>query len=290
MKIWFMVGCSIVLLWGCRRLVDSSVDTSSPNSDDSVTDGTDADTDSDTDSVADGDSDTESDSDTDADSETDTDNDTDADSDTDVDCADGIMRGGDVVGTWVVASSNIEVSGDWDLNGFGGGDCQLHPVTRTLEVSGTWGADTDGTFWDNTITTGELQVELPCACQVFDGSCIGSCERLASAILSAGYKSLTCKENSEDNGPDCSCGNGCDCIAVIYQTGGMGVAPAATVHASDAPDSGTYITAGNTLIATWGSWNEQEYAYCATQNTLTIRLQRTSPQSALTGTIELQRQ
>src|SRR4051812_49023030 len=62
--------------------------------------------------------------------------------------------GGNVVGTWTVASSCLTVSGALDL-GLVGAGCPSAPVTGTLAVTGTFTANADGTYSDNTITTGQ---------------------------------------------------------------------------------------------------------------------------------------
>ena len=70
----------------------------------------------------------------------------------DADCEAVAPCGGDVVGSWVVAGSCLPVSGNADISGFGLG-CTSAPVRGTLEVTGTWSADADGTFEASTTFT-----------------------------------------------------------------------------------------------------------------------------------------
>src|SRR5450755_1519290 len=65
-------------------------------------------------------------------------------------CTNVTACGGDVVGTWTV-SSCLNVSGQLDLSI--SPDCSAQ-VTGSLQVSGTWSAKADGTYTDNTTTTG----------------------------------------------------------------------------------------------------------------------------------------
>ena len=67
--------------------------------------------------------------------------------------------GGSVVGTWTVTSSCLALSGDMDvvLASLG---CTTVPVTGSLHVTGTWTANSDGTYTDNTVTTGSITFPL----------------------------------------------------------------------------------------------------------------------------------
>ena len=188
----------------------------------------------------------------------------------DADCAAVEPCGGDVVGTWVVAGSCLPVSGNADISGFGLG-CTSAPVRGTLEVTGTWSARADGTFTDDTTTTGDSQIELPAECLNVSGT-ITTCDRLGGALQALGYASVTCA--------DAASGGGCTCAATADQAGGLAML---TVGAAS---SGTYTSANDTVTTSAGS-NNNTYAYCVSGSTLVMTPQTTGTTGALTGTIVL---
>jgi len=194
-------------------------------------------------------------------------------------CSNVTPCGGDVVGTWDVTSSCLTVRGDMDLSYLGLDRCESVSVTGSLDVTGTWTAGADGTYSDNTTTTGTETLELLGSCLRISGTCT-TCSRIGAALTSVGYASVTCEEdpNSELSS---ECGLGCTCSATVDQAGGLGVAP---MHPSA---SGTHTVAGGTLTITAG---EQEYAYCVSASTLTVTPLSTDTTGTLTGTIVLQRQ
>lgn len=178
--------------------------------------------------------------------------------------------GGDVVGTWVVAGSCLPVSGMANMSGFGLG-CTEAPVTGALEVTGTWTANSDGTFTDETTTTGDSQIELPFSCLNVSGTTT-TCDRLGGALQALGYASVECV--------DAASGGGCSCGASVNQTGGL------AVLAFGAASSGTYTAASNVLTTSAGP-NSNVYAYCVAENQLVVTPQATGTTGALTGTIVL---
>jgi hypothetical protein len=175
--------------------------------------------------------------------------------------------GGDVVGTWVVAGSCLPVSGMANVSGFGLG-CTAAPVTGLLEVTGTWTARADGTFTDQTITSGDSQLELPPECLNVSGT-ITTCDRLGGAFQALGYASVLCT--------DAASGGGCTCQASAEQAGGL------AMLAIGAPSMGAYSAANGVLTTSTGV--DTEYAYCVTGNTLVMTPQTTGATGALTGTI-----
>jgi hypothetical protein len=192
-------------------------------------------------------------------------------------CTNVTPCGGDVVGTWNVTSSCLTVSGELDLSGLGLG-CSYAPVTGSLDVTGTWTADADGTYSDNTITTGTETLELPGSCLSVSGTCT-TCSRLGGPIMAVGYASVTCEDNP--NGDLGECGAGCTCTASVDQAGGIGLVP---MYPSA---NGAYTTAGSVLTVNAG---EQEYSYCVSGSTLTLTPQSVGRTGTLTGTVELQQQ
>src|SRR5580765_7364159 len=78
-------------------------------------------------------------------------------------CPGGTACGGSVVGTWTVTSSCLALSGDMDVM-FASLGCKTVPVSGSLHVTGTWTANANGTYTDNTVTTGCITFPLAPAC------------------------------------------------------------------------------------------------------------------------------
>src|SRR4051794_18371431 len=68
-------------------------------------------------------------------------------------CTSVVPCTGSVVGTWKVASSCLTMSGDMETSFLSLG-CPTVPVSGSLSVTGTFVANSDGTYTDNTTTTG----------------------------------------------------------------------------------------------------------------------------------------
>jgi hypothetical protein len=194
-------------------------------------------------------------------------------------CTNVTPCGGDVVGTWTVVSSCLTVSGGVDLSNYGLG-CVSAPVMGSLRVSGSWTANADGTYSDNTTTQGNVQIDFGCDCRGGAGTCT-TCPRFGALLTSPGYAAVTCADATGSDAEICECGPGCTCTATIDQAGGIGVAP---MYPSA---TGTYTTSGTVLTMTAG---EQEYSYCVSGDTLTLTPQSTPTTGTLTGTVVLQRQ
>jgi non-reducing end alpha-L-arabinofuranosidase len=184
-------------------------------------------------------------------------------------CANVTACGGDVVGSWTVTSSCLKVTGNLDLSLFGAG-CATAPVSGDLAVTGTWTANADGTYTDQTTTTGTQQITLDASCLVISSTKV-NCAGAAGLLSSVGYQSLTCLA---------AAGGGCNCTATVHQTGNLGVV-------SPAPStSGNHAVAGSVLSLTGDSGNTA-YGYCASGSTLTVTPQGTNP--PVSGTIVLQK-
>jgi hypothetical protein len=173
------------------------------------------------------------------------------------------------VGTWTVASSCLSVSGQVDLTLVGAG-CPSAPVTGSLQVSGTWTANADGTYTDNTTTSGQEQLTLAPACLIISSTPV-TCDGAASIIQNLGFASLTCTSTS--NG-------GCACSGTVQQSGSLGV-----VSVSPAT-SGSYTPSGNQVTIV-GDVGDTTYGTCVAGSKLTLMPQTTSPTT--TGTIVLQK-
>lgn len=176
--------------------------------------------------------------------------------------------GGAVAGAWVAAGSCLPVSGMVDVSGFGLG-CTQVPVTGTLEVAGPWTANPDGTFVDQTTTSGDSELALPPACLNISGT-VTTCDRLGGALQALGYAEVTCV--------DAASGGGCTCAASVQQTGGL-----ASVSLSPA-SGGTYASANNVLTTT-SAGVDTAYAYCVSGNQMIMTPQTVRATGALTGTI-----
>jgi hypothetical protein len=168
--------------------------------------------------------------------------------------------GGSVVGAWKVASSCLKLSGDMDVTLASLG-CAKVPVTGSLTTTGTFVANPDGTFVDNTTTTGSATFPLERACLSIS-SVERTCEEVGGIFKALGWTTSSCSETSGQ----------CNCQVTAEQHGGLG-----TISGVATP-SGMYTTSGNNLTTT-----DLTSPYCASNDMLTV-----TPQlSGLTGTILL---
>lgn len=179
-------------------------------------------------------------------------------------CSDVAPCGGSVVGSWTVASACLSVSGSLDVSGFGLG-CATVSVTGSLQVSGTWQANADGTYSDNTTTSGSEQITVAADCLNVSGTTT-TCDRIGGPLQGLGYASIQCSS---------AAGGGCTCEATVQQSGGIGLGTA------DPQKSGNFSSAGNVLTL-----DSSEYSYCVSGNQMTWSPQSMSPIS--TGSIVLQ--
>lgn len=124
--------------------------------------------------------------------------------------------GGTLVGTWNAMGSCLKVSGTLDLsaNGSGFGCAAPQPVTGgTLQVSGTFTANSNGTFTDNTTTSGNEEFTLDSSCLVISSTptdCQGAESLLAASV---GFSSVSCTS---------SAGGGCNCSGTVSEGGSSG--------------------------------------------------------------------
>ena len=173
--------------------------------------------------------------------------------------------GGDVVGTWTVTSSCLSVAGQMDISLLGIG-CTSATVTGSLKVTGTWTANSDGTYSDETTTTGDEHLTLPASCLQISGTTT-TCERVAPVLQSLGYAVTMCTSAAS---------GGCTCSATVNQTGWMGLVNLG------ASTRGQYTTSGNVVTLD----NEARYSFCVSGKQLNMTPQGTSP---TTGTVVLQK-
>ncbi|HYP98952.1 MAG TPA: arabinofuranosidase catalytic domain-containing protein [Polyangiaceae bacterium] len=166
--------------------------------------------------------------------------------------------GGSVVGAWKVTSSCLKLSGDMDVTLASLG-CPKVPVVGSLTTTGTFTANADGTFTDNTKTTGSATFPLSPACLSIS-SVQRSCEQISSIFQALGWATSSCVST---NGQ-------CNCTVTADQTGGLGTL--SEVETS----KGQYSTSGNLLTT-----DDTITPYCVSGDQLTI-----APQfPALSGTV-----
>jgi len=177
--------------------------------------------------------------------------------------------GGNVVGTWTVTSSCLTVGGGLDLTMLGIG-CTSVPVAGSLQVSGTFTAKSDGSFVDNTTTTGSEQFTLAPSCLQISGTTV-TCDNIGVIFPAIGFASATCTSTG---------GGFCNCTGTVNQNGGIGLVD------WNAATTGSYSTSSDVLKTTDGS-SSWPYWYCASGNTLTMTPNTMSPTTA--GKIELQK-
>jgi len=175
--------------------------------------------------------------------------------------------GGNVVATWTVASGCLNVAGQLDMSPFGLG-CTSAPVTGTLQVTGTFTANSNGMYTDNTTTTGSEQLALPAACLSISGTTT-TCDRIGAPLGAIGYDSVTCT--------NAATGGGCTCTGIVKMSGGLGAV------SSSASTTGSYATAANVLTTD----STTNYSYCVAGNKLTLTPTGTAA-GTVTGTIVLQ--
>ena len=181
-------------------------------------------------------------------------------------CTNVAPCGGNAIGTWTVTSSCLKVSGELDLSSLG--SCKSAPITGSLQVTGTWTANANGTSSDNTVTTGTEQITLGPACLVISSTPV-SCEGAANLLKNLGYASLTCT----------TAGDGCACSGTIQQAGGLALL-------SPAPSKNSnYSTSASDLTIT-GDIGDTTYSYCTAGTQLTLTPHSTNP--TVTGTVVLQ--
>jgi len=174
--------------------------------------------------------------------------------------------GGSVVGTWSVSSSCLALSGDMDVSLASLG-CNSVPVSGSLHVTGSWTANSDGTYTDNTVTTGSVTFPLTAACLSVSSVNV-ACDKAAGAITPLGWSTATCSNDSSGH---------CNCTATANQPGGFGVV------SPWAMTKGNYTTSGSSLNAD----SDVDYSYCVSGSTLTFTPKPTV--LPISGTVVLQK-
>ncbi len=187
---------------------------------------------------------------------------------TQANCPAGQTCGGDLKGTWTVSSSCLTLSGNMDGFALYLG-CQNVPVTGSLKVTGTWTANSDGTYADNTTTTGSMTFALSSSCLTVSSTPV-ACSKISGVFTAAGWDTATCSSDSSGQ---------CSCSLAANQKGGIGV-----IY-PNASDSGAYTTSSGSGVLKVDE--EMNYSYCVSGDSLTL----TPKYEVLpvTGTIVLQK-
>jgi Alpha-L-arabinofuranosidase B, catalytic len=163
-------------------------------------------------------------------------------------CSNVSPCGGNVVGSWSVTSSCLKLSGNLDISALGLG-CAAATITGSLNVTGTWSANANGTYSDDTATSGDAQLAVPAACLMISGTTT-TCDGLSGPLAAAGFASVTCTPVAA---------GGCTCAATIQESGGIGWLT------SDPQTSGNYVVANNVLTADGAT----KYSYCVAGSQMT---------------------
>jgi len=170
---------------------------------------------------------------------------------------------GSVVGTWNATSSCLKIAGDMDVS-LGSLACKTVPAVGTLQTTGTFVANADGTYVDNTTTTGSVTFPLSPSCLAISSVAV-TCEKAGTIFPPLGWTTGAC---TSTNGQ-------CNCSFTTTQHGGPGfIVPYNEPKAS-------YTASGNDLAI-----DALKYSYCAAGDTLTV----TPKMAALTGTVVFQRE
>ncbi|MEO6598921.1 MAG: arabinofuranosidase catalytic domain-containing protein [Polyangiaceae bacterium] len=180
-------------------------------------------------------------------------------------CSNVAACGGMLVGTYTATTSCLAVSGMLDMSNFGLG-CKSAPITGSLNVTGTFTANADGSYVDNTMTTGTATIEMGPACLNVSNTTT-TCDRVSSPFPAQGLNG-TCVDSAS---------GGCTCSVTVQQTGSIGL-PVATPSTT-----GNFSTAANVLTLD----ETTKYSYCVAGDKLNIAAQG-AVLGTTTGSIELQ--
>ena len=89
-----------------------------------------------------------------------------------------------------MTSSCLALSGAMDVSLASLG-CPTVPVTGSLHVTGTWIANSDGTYTDDTVTTGSITFPLAPSCLSVSSVNV-ECSKAAGALTALGWATVTC--------------------------------------------------------------------------------------------------
>src|SRR5690606_27883683 len=118
--------------------------------------------------------------------------------------------GGDLTGTWHVGASCMELSGDMDVSLTSLG-CPTVPVIGTLSTTGSITLNADGTYTDNTHTTGAASFPLDPSCLSVSSVDV-TCEEIGSIFTAVGWTTSVCAYT----------GDQCNCELTVDAAGALG--------------------------------------------------------------------
>jgi hypothetical protein len=193
-----------------------------------------------------------------------------------VTCDEAAACGGDLTGTWTVKDCPIALTGHVDLTELGLlATCVEAPITMgMLDISGTLTLNADGTYADGTVMTGQTVFEFPKECLILSGT-ETDCAGIASPLTSKGFSEVVCVTNPETEG--CTCTG-----TLLEQEGGLGF------KSYDAATEGDYEVTGQQVALSSYS-DDAVYAFCATGNKLTMKLETVADSGALMNAIVLEK-
>jgi non-reducing end alpha-L-arabinofuranosidase len=175
-------------------------------------------------------------------------------------CSSVSACGGSVVGSWSVTASCLKLSGNLDVSLLSLA-CPTVPVTGSLSTTGTFVANADGTYTDNTRTTGSATFPLAASCLSVSSVPV-ACAKTSDLFKVLGWTTSVCTETDGQ----------CNCSLSVDRPGGIGFVSDLTLA------HGNYTTSGNTLKT-----DDLSYSYCASGESLKL----TPLMSSLTGTVTL---
>lgn len=185
--------------------------------------------------------------------------------------------GGALEGVWFAQDSCLSLSGKVDLVDFGIGCTEGAITSGTVEVSGNWTVNADGSISDNANTVAELVFELEAKCLEVSGT-VTICENISIPIASMGFDEIQCVESTVTAG-------GCTCTGSVNQQGGAGY-----MLGFNATTSGTYTSADNTMTVTGTGIEPLDYAYCVDGSFMIATPTTQTALGTTTGTIVFQKQ
>jgi hypothetical protein len=151
--------------------------------------------------------------------------------------------------------------------------CLTVSVTGTIQVSGSWIANADGTYTDKTTTTGEEKLTLVAKCREVSGT-TATCDALNGTIGVLGYESVDCVS---------AAGGGCSCVAKINQKGGI------ALISSDPSTSGTYTKSDDGITVGKNALTQEvlQFSYCVSNGKMNWTPKVTG--TTFTGSIAFQK-
>jgi hypothetical protein len=127
--------------------------------------------------------------------------------------------------------------------------CTSVQGTGSLQVTGDWTGSSNGTYSDNTTTSGTEQLTLPASCLRVAGTVI-TCDRTVSNVSTLRSDSISCKSPA---------GGVCACSTVAKQAGWPGYL------STSSSINGKYTASGTTITLD----DEASYSYCVSGNQMT---------------------